>query len=155
MVIIGSGDKNYIKELTKIAAKSPDKLVVMPSHEANQKYETLVYAGSDLFLLPSVHEPCGINQLIAMRYGCIPVVREIGGLYDTVENFDPESSQGTGFTFKTEDDLQFYAAIVRALENYKHRRTWSSLVRRVMKRSTSWEIPARKYVELYKRVLGI
>lgn len=154
MVIIGSGDKNYIKELTKIAAKSPDKLVVMPSHEANQKYETLVYAGSDLFLLPSVHEPCGINQLIAMRYGCIPVVREIGGLYDTVENFDPESSQGTGFTFKTEDDLQFYSAIVRALENYKHRRTWSSLVRRVMKRSTSWEIPARKYVELYKRVLG-
>jgi len=155
MVIIGSGDKNYIKELTKIASKSPDKLVVMPSHEANQKYETLVYAGSDLFLLPSVHEPCGINQLIAMRYGCIPVVREIGGLYDTVENFDPESSQGTGFTFKTEDDLQFYAAIVRALENYKHRRVWSSLVRRVMKRSTSWEIPARKYVELYKRVLGI
>ena len=152
-IIIGSGDKIYINALQKIAKKYPHKLVVIPSHEANQKYETLVYAGADFFLLPSVHEPCGLNQLIAMRYGCIPIVREIGGLYDTVENFNPTSKKGTGFTFKEEDEMVFYATIIRALENYKHKKAWSDLVKRAMKQSSSWEIPAQKYLKLYQKVL--
>jgi starch synthase len=88
-----------------------------------------------------------------MRYGCIPVVREIGGLYDTVENFNPALKQGTGFTFKSDDPNIFYAAIIRALENYKHKAVWKNLVKRVMKQSNSWEIPAKKYVELYLKVL--
>jgi len=152
-IIIGSGDKIYLNALQKIAKKYPHKLVVIPSHEANQKYETLVYAGADFFLLPSVHEPCGLNQLIAMRYGCIPIVREIGGLYDTVENFNPTSKKGTGFTFKEEDDMIFYATIIRALENFKHKRVWSGLVKRAMKLSSSWEIPAQKYLKLYQKAL--
>lgn len=152
-IIIGSGDKVYINALQKIAKKYPHKLVVIPSHEANQKYETLVYAGADFFLLPSVHEPCGLNQLIAMRYGCIPIVREIGGLYDTVENFNPTLKKGTGFTFKEEDGMVFYATIIRALENYKHKKAWSDLVKRAMKQSSSWEIPAQKYLKLYQKVL--
>jgi starch synthase len=153
-IIIGSGDKKYIKELQKLAHKYPKQLVVIPSHEANQKYETLVYAGSDLFLLPSNHEPCGINQLIAMRYGCIPIVREIGGLYDTVENYNPTTKRGNGFTFKAEDSSLLYATIIRALENYKHKNAWRNLVKKAMRQSNSWEIPAKKYVELYKKVLG-
>jgi starch synthase len=152
-IIIGSGDKKYISALQKIAKKYPHKLVVIPSHEANQKYETLVYAGADFFLLPSVHEPCGLNQLIAMRYGCIPIVREIGGLYDTVENFNPTTKKGTGFTFKEEDEIVFYATIIRALENYKHKNAWLNLVKRAMRQSSSWEIPARKYLKLYQTVL--
>jgi starch synthase len=152
-IIIGSGDKKYISALQKIAKKYPTKLVVIPSHEANQKYETLVYAGADFFLLPSVHEPCGLNQLIAMRYGCIPIVREIGGLYDTVENFNPTAKKGTGFTFKEEDEMVFYATIIRALENYKHKTAWLNLVKRAMKQSSSWEIPAQKYLKLYQKVL--
>ncbi|MFA5023699.1 MAG: glycogen/starch synthase [Patescibacteria group bacterium] len=153
IIIIGAGDKVYLKELQKIAVKNSQKLVVIPSHEANQKYESLVYAGSDFFLLPSIHEPCGINQLIAMRYGCIPIVREIGGLYDTVENFNPTTGRGTGFTFREEDEILFYATLVRALENYKHKNAWHNLVKRAMKQSTSWEIPAKKYLELYRRVI--
>jgi len=152
-IIIGSGDKSYIKELEKIAAKHPAQIAVIPSHAANQKYETLVYAGSDFFLLPSVYEPCGINQLIAMRYGCIPIVRAVGGLYDTVENFNPETKTGTGFTFQGDDENQFFAAVIRALENYKHKHAWQALVKRAMKQSSSWEIPAKKYVELYQTVL--
>lgn len=152
-IIIGSGDKKYIKELKKISRKYPKKLVVIPSHQANQKYETLVYAGSDFFLLPSNHEPCGINQLIAMRYGCVPIVREIGGLFDTVENFSPALKTGTGFTFNNEDAFDLHGAIVRALENFKHKKVWIGLVKRVMKRSNGWEIPAKKYLELYKRAL--
>ncbi|MFA6194879.1 MAG: glycogen/starch synthase [Patescibacteria group bacterium] len=152
-IIIGSGDKKYIKELQKIARKYSKQLVVVPSHEANQKYETLVYAGSDFFLLPSNHEPCGINQLIAMRYGCIPIVREIGGLHDTVENFNPATGKGTGFTFKAEDETLFYTAIISALENFKHKSVWEALIKRAMKRSHSWEIPAKKYLELYQKAL--
>ena len=152
-IIIGSGDKQYLKELLKFARKFPDRLVVIPSHEANQKYETLVYAGSDFFLLPSNHEPCGINQLIAMRYGCVPIVRAVGGLYDTVDNFSPATGRGTGFTFKNEDEFDLYSAIVRALENRKNKSVWDRLVKRVMTRSHGWEIPAKKYLTLYKRVL--
>lgn len=154
-IIIGSGDKQYLQALQKIAHKYPKKLVVIPSHAANQKYETLVYAGADLFLLPSNNEPCGINQLIAMRYGCVPVVREIGGLYDTVENFSPESKTGTGFTFKNEDEFSLYNAVIRALENYKNKTIWAGLIKRVMTQSHGWEIPAKKYLELYQRVLKV
>ena len=151
LVFMGDGSEEYIKPIKKLQKKYEGKIVWLPF---NQKMETLVYAASDLFLLPSNHEPCGINQLIAMRYGCIPVVREVGGLYDTVENFSPGDKQGSGFTFSSEDALMFYAAVIRALENYKHSRVWRSLVKRVMQKSNSWEIPANKYVELYLKVIS-
>jgi starch synthase len=153
LIVIGTGDKKYLQELHKSSRKSPQQLKVISSHEANQKYETLVYAGADFFLLPSIHEPCGLNQLIAMRYGCIPIVREVGGLYDTVEDFNPTRQTGTGFTFKTEDEVLLYTTIIRALENYKHRRAWLALIKRAMKQSNGWEIPAKKYWELYKKAI--
>ena len=150
LVFMGDGNKEYITPIKKLQKKYPTKLIWLPF---DQEKENLLYAASDFFLLPSNHEPCGINQLIAMRYGCIPIVREIGGLYDTVDDFDPVLKAGTGFTFKTEDAVDFYATIVRALENYKHKRIWNALIRRAMKRSHSWEIPAKKYLELYKKAL--
>lgn len=153
LIIIGSGDKNYLKNLSKIAKKYPRKLVVIPSHEENQKNETLIYAGSDFFLLPSHHEPCGINQLIAMRYGCIPIVRKVGGLGDTVENFNPKRNTGTGFAFKKFDAYSFFGEIIRALENYKYKQPWRDLVVRAMKKSSSWEIQAKKYISLYRNIL--
>ena len=153
IIIIGAGDKKYIKELTKLSKKYPRKLAVIPSHEQNQKYETLVYAGSDFFLLPSHHEPCGINQLIAMRYGCIPIVRRVGGLGDTVENFNPTKMSGTGFTFRKFDEFSFFAEIVRALENFKYKNIWKDLVIRAMEKSSSWEIPAKKYINLYRNTI--
>ena len=151
LIFMGDGNKEYIQPIKKLQKKHKDKLIWLPF---DQKKENLLYAAADLFLLPSNHEPCGINQLIAMRYGCIPVVREIGGLYDTVENFNPTTNKGTGFTFKTEDETLFYATIIRALENFKHKKVWHGLVKRAMKQSTSWEIPAKKYVELYKKVIN-
>ncbi len=150
MIFMGDGSKEYIDPIKKLQKKYSAKIIWLPF---NQDLETLIYAGSDFFLLPSVHEPCGINQLIAMRYGCIPIVRGIGGLYDTVENFNPTTSRGAGFVFKSEDEMVFYSTIVRALENYKHKVVWQNLVKRAMKQSTSWEIPAKKYIELYKKVL--
>ncbi|NIA18446.1 MAG: glycosyltransferase [Actinobacteria bacterium] len=155
IVIIGAGNKSYVKELKKIQKKYPEKLAVLPTHAENQKYETLVYAGADLFLLPSHHEPCGINQLIAMRYGCIPIIRRVGGLRDTVTNFNPLTNKGNGFTFKNFNAYSLFGTIVRALENYRHKKSWRDLIVRAMRESNSWEIPAKKYVTLYNKALKL
>ncbi len=150
IIFMGDGSQEYIKSIKNLQKKYPRNLVWLPF---KQKLETSLYAGSDFFLLPSNHEPCGINQLIAMRYGCIPVVREVGGLYDTVENYNPRTKKGSGFTFKTGEPAMFFAAIVRALENYKYRKHFENLVKTAMRQSNSWEIPAKKYLELYKQAI--
>ena len=153
IIVIGAGDKIYVKKLQDIAKKFPEKLAVVPSHELNQKYETLIYAGSDMLLLPSHHEPCGINQLIAMRYGCVPIVHKVGGLYDTVENYNPAEKTGTGFVFNDFDAYELYGAIIRAMEIFKNNESWKKIIVRDMQESNSWEIPAKKYIDLYKKVL--
>jgi len=150
MIIIGSGDKEYIKKIKQLARKHPQKLAVLPSHEENQKYETLVYAASDFFLLPSHYEPCGINQLIAMRYGCVPIVRKVGGLHDTVQNYNPLTNTGTGFSFTRFNSFILFGAIVRGLEDFWHKNKWNQLVQRVMRQSHGWELPAKKYIKLYR-----
>lgn len=150
VIFMGDGSQEYIKSIKNLQKKYPNNLVWLPF---KQKLETALYAGSDFFLLPSNHEPCGINQLIAMRYGCIPIVREVGGLYDTVENYSPKTKKGNGFTFKTGEPSMFFAAIVRALENYKYKKHFENLVKIAMKQSNSWEIPAKKYLELYKQAI--
>jgi len=153
IIVIGAGEKKYVQELQKISRKYPKQFVMIASHEDNQKYETLVYAASDFVLLPSHHEPCGINQLIAMRYGCVPIVRKVGGLHDTVENYNPATNQGTGFVFEKFNEFFLFGAIIRALETYKYKNNWRNLVVRDMRHSHSWEIPAKKYVHLFHYVL--
>lgn len=155
LVILGAGDKNYIKELKIFAKKHPKKLLVIPSHEQTLKYENQVYAGADFFLLPSHHEPCGINQLKAMRYGCIPIVRRVGGLQDTVKNFNPVTGSGTGFSFLQFDEWALFEAIIRALETRKYTQVWRDLVVRAMKESNSWGLPAKKYILLYRKALAL
>lgn len=155
MIVIGTGDMSYIKELKKIARKYPKKLAVIPSHEENQKYETLVYAGSDVFLLPSHYEPCGINQLIAMRYGCVPIIRKVGGLYDTVTDFNPTTNKGNGFAFEQFNEFPFYRAVIRATETFKYKTVWRDLVVRGMRESNSWEIPAKKYIVVFRKAIRL
>ncbi len=152
IAFMGDGQNSYIKTLKSLSKKYPKKISWMPF---NQKMETLFYAASDFFILPSNYEPCGINQMIAMRYGSIPIVRAIGGLYDTVDNFDPATNKGTGFSFKHSDEFSFLMTVSRALENFKHKDTWKELIVRAMNKSSSWEIPARKYLELYKKALKV
>lgn len=153
IIFMGDGNTEFIKGLKKLQKKYPKKMVYLPYFQKNEDLETLLYAASDFFILPSNYEPCGINQMIAMRYGAIPIVRGVGGLSDTVDNFSPLTNKGTGFIFKSENEFSFFSAIVRALENYKHKEVWEGIIKRAMLKSSSWEIPARKYVELYRRAI--
>lgn len=152
LIFMGDGDKKYIDEIKKFAKRYPKKMAWLPFEE-NKKLETLIYAGADIFLLPSHYEPCGINQMIAMRYGCIPVVRRVGGLEDTVVNYNPKINRGNGFSFSAFNPYSLFATLVRALENYRHETAWHELIIRVMKESNSWEIPAKKYVALYRKAM--
>lgn len=156
MVVMGDGDPKMVEELKALQAKFPGQFVYLPFEK---ELETSLYAGSDFFLLPSRFEPCGINQLIAMRYGCIPIVHHIGGLADTVVDFDAaeESGKGigNGFTFDSYDERSLLIAFVRALETYKHKEVWKRLVVRALREANSWNIPAKKYLELYRTTMRI
>ncbi len=153
IILVGECRKEYLSDIKKVAKKYPKKLVFLPTHEDCMKYETLTYAGSDLFLMPSHYEPCGVNQLIAMRYGCVPIVRRVGGLDDTVEGYNPRTKKGTGFVFTEFDRYHLFGAMVRAMENYLlNGKDWNNLVERVMSQSYDWGIPAKKYIKAYNKI---
>lgn len=151
LVIFGGGHKIYEREFRSLHKKYPKKIGIQLKFQ--QKDSTKVFAGSDMFLVPSRFEPCGITQLESMRYGSIPIVREVGGLVDTVTDYNPRTHHGNGFVFSSYNPLDLLTAIVRALESYKHVEGWGALVRRAMQRSHSWEIPAQKYLLLYRKAL--
>ena len=137
----------------KLIKHYPRKLAWVSWNKDGPKYETSLYAGGDMFLLPSTSEPCGINQMKALRYGCIPIVRSIGGLKDTITNFDFNNKNGNGFTFSTYSAMSLYGAIVRALEYYKNEKIWDKLVERSMQISFSWNLPAQNYVRLFRKAI--
>ncbi len=155
MIIMGDGDKNYIQQIKKLVKKCPHKLVWVSWDKDGPKYETSLYAGGDMFLLPSTSEPCGINQMKALRYGCIPIVRSIGGLKDTITNFDFNNPDGNGFTFHSYSPMSLYGAIVRALEYYKNKQIWHNLVKKGMQISFSWNLPAKNYVRLFRKAINL
>jgi starch synthase len=152
IIIMGNGDAEISKSLSQIQKEYPEQVVFVPF---DSRLETSVYAGSDIFLLPSRFEPCGINQMIALRYGCIPVVHHIGGLADTIINFDPEKKIGNGFTFNHYDSQHLLVATIRALETYKHKEVWKDLVIHGLREANSWIIPAQKYIDLYKTTMRL
>jgi starch synthase len=155
IVFGGSCDvKEYLSGFKKIKKKYPKRFLALTTHEELVKYETLFYAASDFFILPSSYEPCGLGQMISMRYGCVPIVRKVGGLNDTVDNYNPDTGKGTGFVFPQFDEFHLFGAIIRALENYNgDKKKWDQLVSRVMTQAHDWSIPAQKYIKLYKKVM--
>ena len=149
-IIMGNGDKKKISDLKKIEKKNSKKLRVVPFE---QKMETSLYAGSDFILIPSRFEPCGLTQMKSMRYGCVPIARHVGGFVDTVSSYDPIRKTGNGFVFKAYDSRDMLVAITRAIEIFKRKDEWGDIVHKVMKQSFSWEYPARKYIELFKKAI--
>jgi starch synthase len=120
--------------------------------EFDNRLSHLVIAGSDIVLMPSRYEPCGLNQLYSLRYGTVPVVRAVGGLVDTVENYDFAKGTGTGFSFKNYSSHELIIALMRALLVYAEPQRWRALMLRGMGQEWSWERSARKYLELYRRI---
>ena len=151
LVILGEGREHYHKLLAEAALKYPDRLSAFIDYD--ERLAHLIYSGGDMFLMPSRFEPCGLGQLIAMRYGAIPVVRHTGGLVDTVK--DVAEGNGNGFVFQNYTVLEMLEAIKRAEESFYHRAEWQNLMRRNMKLDFSWKASARKYEEIYLRARNI
>ncbi len=151
-IFLGIGDPHYQELLQDLAARYPEQVAIFLTF--NTELAQRIYAGSDMFLMPSRFEPCGLGQLIAMRYGSVPIVHAVGGLADTVQEYDPSTGQGNGFVFTNYDPWEFFAAIVRALELYRFKDIWRTLQRRGMTADHSWSASARRYVEVYHDALA-
>lgn len=147
-VLLGTGDTNYEQFFADMAKKYPDKVAVYIGF--NGPLAQQIYAGCDMFLMPSRFEPCGLGQLISLRYGTIPIVRATGGLADTVANFDPITGKGNGFVFKNYRSADLSEAIGRALYVYRERKDmWAQLVKEAMTSDFSWTNSAAEYEKLY------
>lgn len=150
-VVLGTGEPKYHTLLEGLKSRFPDKLAV--ALKFDNRLAKLIYAGSDMFLMPSRFEPCGLGQMIAMKYGTIPLVRATGGLADTVENLSPDGKKGTGFVFENYRSDELLFTIKRAVEAFHQPKLWGGLIERAMKRDFSWDASARKYLELYERII--
>ncbi len=151
IVILGTGDQHYHELLSDMAKKHPNMAIFLTF---NVCLAQKIYAGSDMFLMPSRFEPCGLGQLIAMRYGSVPIVRDTGGLADTVQDFDPATGLGSGFVFERYDSMQLFATVVRAVETFKHKDVWRQLCARNMELDFSWSTSAPRYVDLYEKAMA-
>ena len=148
-VVLGSGEWQYENFFKEMAAKYPDKMGLKLGFIPSLSKK--IYAGADMFLMPSKSEPCGLSQMISLRYGTIPIVRETGGLRDSIK--DSGDGEGNGFTFASYNAHDMLFTIKRALEGYQNREGWNILVKRAMECDNSWGKSANEYIKLYKALL--
>ena len=153
LVLLGSGERGLMERFAARGAASGGQAAVRLSFD--DALARRIYAGSDLFLMPSRYEPCGLGQLIALRYGSAPLVRRTGGLADTVSDVDRDPRGGNGFSFGKLSETALLAALDRALAHFAERRGWLALVRRGMRADLSWGRSAQHYLELYAKAEGL
>ena len=148
-VVLGSGEWQYESFFRELHNKYPDKVGVTIGFipELARK----IYAGADMFLMPSKSEPCGLSQMVSLRYGTIPIVRETGGLKDSIT--DSGDGEGNGFTFKTYDAYDMLGAIYRAVDAYSNKDYWQTLVKRALECDMSWGKSANEYIKIYKALV--
>jgi starch synthase len=152
LVVLGAGDSRY-EEMFRVAARdNPQKVSATIGFKPVLAQH--IYAGSDMFLMPSRFEPCGLGQLISLRYGTIPIVRATGGLADTIDDWDPVRQTGNGFVFSAYDHWDLYAQVVRALETFRQPQLWQRLQANAMSTDVSWANSAEKYVRLYRTAVS-
>lgn len=152
LLVLGTGDHQYEQMFREAAFRHPDKV------SANILFDNAlahkIYAASDLFLMPSLFEPCGLGQLISLRYGTLPIVRETGGLKDTVLSYNEITGEGNGFSFTNYNAHDMLYTIRRALKFYKDKEIWINLQRAAMSGDYSWQSSAAKYIDLYRSMRG-
>jgi len=148
-VFVGSGDARYEAQLLALAAAHPSRVAVFIGFDEGLAH--LVEAGSDVFLMPSRFEPCGLNQMYSLRYGTVPVVRAVGGLEDTVQSWTPRAKKANGFKFREATPEALVQALKQALRQFRQPDRWKALMRRGMAGDYSWGTSAREYVKVYRR----
>ncbi len=151
-VLLGTGEYELEEYFKSIQARYPDKVKVFL--EFNKDLSKKIYAGSDIFLMPSKSEPCGLSQMICSAYGTVPVVRETGGLYDTIKPYNVYNGEGNGFTFANYNAHEMKDAVARAVELYHDKKKWTALVKTAMETDFSWKVSANKYIEMYRNVIN-
>ena len=154
IIVLGTGEEKYENLFRHYAWKYPDKVSanIYFSNEMSHK----IYAGCDAFLMPSLFEPCGLSQIISMRYGTLPIVRETGGLKDTVIPYNEYTGEGTGFSFANFNSNDMFHVIKYAMQVYYDNKTvWQKLVKQAMSADYSWSISAEKYIKMYSEITGI
>jgi starch synthase len=153
LIILGTGDRKYHEFLEDMAFQYKEKFVFYPGFDDALAH--LIEAGSDIYLMPSKTEPCGLNQMYSIVYGTVPVVHATGGLKDTVEPYDPKTGEGTGFLFENYTTKDLIETLKNAISLFKEdKKAWRKLVVNGMKKDFSWQSSAKNYVELYKKIIS-
>ncbi len=152
LVLLGTGERKYQTAFEKFSKKYSDKFACYLGF--NDELSHLIEAGSDMFLMPSKFEPCGLNQMYSLFYGTVPIVRETGGLTDIVVRFNEKTEEGNGFMFKEYKPAAMISEIKRALKYYHDKKIWNKIIRNGMRGDFSWMNSAKKYIDLYKEMLS-
>ncbi|MGD2180454.1 glycogen synthase GlgA [Lusitaniella coriacea] len=152
-ILLGTGERYYETQMWQMVSRYPGRMSVQLLY--NNALSRRIYAGCDAFVMPSRFEPCGISQILSMRYGCVPIVRQTGGLVDTVSYYDPMNDAGTGYCFDRYEPLDFYTCMVKASEGFRYKDRWQKLQQRGMRQDFSWEKSATEYVKMYREILGL
>jgi starch synthase len=151
LILLGSGEPRYEKFFANAAARFPEKFSVRTGFDEVLAHQ--IEAGADIFLMPSLYEPCGLSQMFSLKYGTIPIVRKVGGLKDTVIDYDAEGGVGTGFVFDTYEPQALWDSIEKALRLFADKKSWIELMYRAMRMDFSWDRSAQAYSNLYETLL--
>ena len=149
-IILGTGNPDIEKMATDLARQYPERITVVNKFDA--KFAHLLYAGADIFLMPSRYEPCGLSQMIAMNYGTVPVARKTGGLADTITDFFENPEEATGFLFQSAEVDAFSRVLKKALKVYKNKKNWINLQKNGMEKDFSWKTSTVAYIDLYEKL---
>jgi starch synthase len=151
-MVLGSGEEHYVGYFARLAQSFPGRVAFVNGYD--EELAHLIEAGSDIFLMPSRYEPCGLNQMYSLRYGTIPVVRRTGGLADSVQHYDPATGLGTGVVFDHYDSSAVTWAMNTALDWFADQAAWRRLMRNAMAQEFSWAQQVGEYVTLYRKLLA-
>lgn len=152
LAVLGSGETRYEKFFTHLQQLFPGRVCFYRGY--NNELAHMIEAGSDMFLMPSAYEPCGLNQMYSLRYGTVPIVRETGGLADSVQQFDPDDGSGTGIVFRDYDATGLRWALQTALELFENEAAWQAMIQNGMSKDYSWDRQGEVYVDLFHKLSG-